>query len=231
MKRSIGTLNPVFNTNRMVAEYVDDLLLAVGAAVLSAGGRQHGKGGASWRSGAGDWAATGARCASRRSRPTAADPMQVGGELQVKARVHLGALTPDDVEVQLFHGLVDSLRRHPASAARCRWPPTARRRAAASSSSAADPLPIERPARFRGARAAAQWRPGERIRAGAARLGLAACGLEVVSEPPWGTLPACHRLEEPCSNHPEPRGIHGANDRASRLFEPMARWKRAPRGF
>jgi starch phosphorylase len=35
--------------------------------------------------------------------------MHVGGDLQVKARVNLGALNPNDVEVQLFHGPVDSL--------------------------------------------------------------------------------------------------------------------------
>jgi starch phosphorylase len=38
-----------------------------------------------------------------------ADPMHVGTELEVKARVNLGGLKPDDVEVQLFHGMVDSL--------------------------------------------------------------------------------------------------------------------------
>jgi starch phosphorylase len=38
-----------------------------------------------------------------------ADPMLVGGTLQVKAGVYLGALSPQDVEVQLFHGPVDSL--------------------------------------------------------------------------------------------------------------------------
>ena len=42
-----------------------------------------------------------------------ADPMHVGGQLQVRARVHLGRFSPDDVEVQLFHGLVDSLGEIP----------------------------------------------------------------------------------------------------------------------
>jgi starch phosphorylase len=39
--------------------------------------------------------------------------MHVGGELQVKARVTLGRFSPDDVEVQLFHGLVDSFGNIP----------------------------------------------------------------------------------------------------------------------
>jgi hypothetical protein len=41
------------------------------------------------------------------------DPMHVGGELLVKARVELGPLSPDDVQVQLFHGLVDSMAEIP----------------------------------------------------------------------------------------------------------------------
>jgi len=42
-----------------------------------------------------------------------ADPMRVGAELQVVAGVNLGSFTPDDVEVQLFHGLVESLGEIP----------------------------------------------------------------------------------------------------------------------
>ena len=42
-----------------------------------------------------------------------ADPMHVGSELQVKARVQLGGFSPEDVEVQLFHGLVDSFGEIP----------------------------------------------------------------------------------------------------------------------
>jgi starch phosphorylase len=43
-----------------------------------------------------------------------ADPMHVGSELRVKARVNLGGLKPEDVEVQLFHGVVDSLGEIPS---------------------------------------------------------------------------------------------------------------------
>jgi starch phosphorylase len=38
-----------------------------------------------------------------------ADPMRVGASLNVRAQVNLGGLAPEDVEVQLFHGVVDSL--------------------------------------------------------------------------------------------------------------------------
>jgi starch phosphorylase len=37
-----------------------------------------------------------------------AEPLRVGGQMEVRARVHLGPISPEDVEVQLFHGLVDS---------------------------------------------------------------------------------------------------------------------------
>ena len=42
-----------------------------------------------------------------------ADPMHVGAELAVNARVNLGSFRPDDVNVQLFHGVVDSLGEIP----------------------------------------------------------------------------------------------------------------------
>jgi starch phosphorylase len=45
-----------------------------------------------------------------------ADPMHVGGQLQVKARVNLGGLSPDDVVVQLFHGALDNLGEIPQPA-------------------------------------------------------------------------------------------------------------------
>jgi len=45
--------------------------------------------------------------------------VRVGGELRVKAKVNLGPLSPEDVQVQLFHGLVDSMGeiRRPATVA------------------------------------------------------------------------------------------------------------------
>src|SRR5204862_6946163 len=38
-----------------------------------------------------------------------ADPMHVGAAMEVQARVDLGPFTPDDVQVQLFYGLLDSM--------------------------------------------------------------------------------------------------------------------------
>jgi starch phosphorylase len=34
--------------------------------------------------------------------------MKVGSEFEVSARINLGGLSPDDVEVQLFHGIIDN---------------------------------------------------------------------------------------------------------------------------
>ena len=36
-----------------------------------------------------------------------ADTLQVGEVLQVRAKVHLGELTPEDVALELYHGAVD----------------------------------------------------------------------------------------------------------------------------
>jgi starch phosphorylase len=37
-----------------------------------------------------------------------ADKLQVGNDMRVRAKVHLGALSPEDVSVQIFHGKIDS---------------------------------------------------------------------------------------------------------------------------
>jgi starch phosphorylase len=107
MKRAMSTVCPVFNTNRMVQEYVEvcywpsfqrfGLLSAdnLKAASELAGWRRHVAQG--WNQ---------VRVEGVESNGT--DPMQVGADMEVKARVHLGGLGPDEVEVQLFHGVVDS---------------------------------------------------------------------------------------------------------------------------
>lgn len=107
MKRAISTNTPVFNTARMVQEYAEKCYapsdqrfhLLVGenlkkASELSAWRRRLGQG---WH---------GVRVESVEAN--GADPMQVGSALTIKARVNLGSFSPDDVEVQLFHGNVDS---------------------------------------------------------------------------------------------------------------------------
>jgi starch phosphorylase len=108
MKRCMATCCPVFNTNRMVQEYTDkfygpcsqryELMIAdnLGRA------RQLAK----WRNTVRN-AWTKVKIDSVESR--GAEPMRVGGELAVKARIQLGNFSPNDVEVQLFHGVVDAM--------------------------------------------------------------------------------------------------------------------------
>jgi starch phosphorylase len=112
MKRSTGTICPYFNTNRMVQEYVERCYRPAeqryGALAADHLGRAAEL--SRWRQRLGQgWN----QIRVDGVEATGADPMQVGAELEVKAKVNLGALKPDDVEVQLFHGVVDSLGEIP----------------------------------------------------------------------------------------------------------------------
>ncbi len=107
MKRSIGALAPVFNTGRMVSEYMQ---VCYGPSAerfgrLSADGLKKARELAVWRRSLKQgWS----QVKVESVEVAGAEPMHVGGELKVKARVNLGGFKPEDVNVQLFHGLVDS---------------------------------------------------------------------------------------------------------------------------
>ncbi len=108
MKRSMSTVCPVFNTNRMVQEYVEKCYWpsAERYNLLEADNLRQAGDLARWRRGMQQgWP----QVRVERVESNGADPLHVGGELEVSARVQLGGLSPDDVEVQLFHGAVDSL--------------------------------------------------------------------------------------------------------------------------
>ncbi|MBL8797587.1 MAG: alpha-glucan family phosphorylase [Planctomycetia bacterium] len=112
MKRAISTICPFFNTNRMVDEYVERCYwpAAVRFAQLSAKGLHEAQELAHWRRRISQmWPQVRVEAVES----TGADPLQVGGKLAVDARVHLGSLQPSEVEVQLFHGVVDSLGEIP----------------------------------------------------------------------------------------------------------------------
>ncbi len=115
MKRSMSTVCPVFNTSRMVQEYMEKCYgpaaeryerLTGDHLKLASNLSRYRRG---LQSG---WPQV--RVESVEANGT--DPMQVGGEIEVKARVNLGSLSPDDVEVQLFHGVVDNLGEIPQPA-------------------------------------------------------------------------------------------------------------------
>lgn len=108
MKRSIATVCPFFNTARMVQEYMERCYQPSAARFGRLAGEGLKQAGelARWRKRVEhEWK----QIRVEQVETQGADPMRVGGMLEVKARVHLGPLTPEDVEVQLFHGVIDNL--------------------------------------------------------------------------------------------------------------------------
>jgi starch phosphorylase len=109
MKRCISSLVPVFNTNRMVQEYVETCYWPAHTrhSTLAGGDQQKASELAKWRrkllSG---WNQVRVESVEATSP---IDPLRVGAEMAVKARVALGGFGPADVEVQLYHGVLDSL--------------------------------------------------------------------------------------------------------------------------
>jgi starch phosphorylase len=112
MKRTISTICPVFNTNRMVQEYVEKCYWpsAQRFAGLTADHLKKAHDLAVWRRRLQDgWQ----QVRIEHVETNGADPMHVGAELGVRAKVNLGSLRPDEVNVQLFHGVVDTLGEIP----------------------------------------------------------------------------------------------------------------------
>ncbi|MER3416900.1 MAG: alpha-glucan phosphorylase [Gemmataceae bacterium] len=108
VKRSIRTICGYFNTNRMIQEYAERCYFPAHRhfATLTADGAKQARQLHAWRRRIEDnWSKVRVEHVEAR----ASDPLRVGNSLQVQARVHLGDLHPEDVEVQVFHGLVDSL--------------------------------------------------------------------------------------------------------------------------
>jgi starch phosphorylase len=112
MKRSIASLSPVFSTGRMVAEYTTRAYLPSGGRFvkLTVDDLQAAGALAGWRRGLGKgWP----QVKVAQVQAAGGDPMHVGSELVVQALVQLGNLSPQDVQVQLFHGLVDNMGEIP----------------------------------------------------------------------------------------------------------------------
>jgi starch phosphorylase len=113
MKRCMSTICPFFNTNRMVQEYMEKCYgpSAQRAQMLLADRLARAAELAQWRRALlRDW--NGVRIEGVET--VGAEPMHVGKQMEVRARVHLGSIPPESVEVQLFHGLVDSFGDIPA---------------------------------------------------------------------------------------------------------------------
>ncbi|HEV3145087.1 MAG TPA: alpha-glucan family phosphorylase [Gemmataceae bacterium] len=108
MKRSISTLTPVFNTNRMLEQYMRKAYWPSKEryAELSANDLKLASDLAQWRRRLfQNWGQVRVEGVDKQG----VDTMKVGDDVVVSARIHLGPLTPNDVEVQLFHGQLDSL--------------------------------------------------------------------------------------------------------------------------
>ncbi len=108
MKRSITSLVPVFNTNRMVEQYTERCYVPSyhRAHTLSADHLRAAKDLADWRKRV--QAAWDQVKVETVDAPTG-DLMRVGATFPVSVRVNLGPFKPDDVEVQLCHGVLDAL--------------------------------------------------------------------------------------------------------------------------
>ena len=106
MKASMRTICPMFNTNRMVEEYAGRLYVPAARRwhELAADRFAAAKELSQWKRDLGH------RWGEVRIEKIEADDgrdLQVGGFLNVRARVHLGGVSPQDVAVELYHGRVD----------------------------------------------------------------------------------------------------------------------------
>jgi starch phosphorylase len=108
MKRSISTLVPVFNTNRMVAEYSTRCYVPSQRRreALTENGMAGAKELAAWRKRVvGEWGQVRIESVDA----PVADPHRVGATIPVSVKVNLGSVKPGDVEVQLCYGLIDAM--------------------------------------------------------------------------------------------------------------------------
>lgn len=107
MKASIASLCHFFNTHRMVREYTEGFYLPAAARhhQLTADGLAHARSLAAWKERLHQqWPAV--RIVSVVSGELA--ELQVNSEIKVQTQVQLGALTPEDVVVELYLGLINA---------------------------------------------------------------------------------------------------------------------------
>ncbi len=107
MKNSIRSCCPVFNTHRQVEEYMRRCYVpsADRYAQLVTDNLKPAAELSQWRRKLlREWPQVRVELVEADGK----DAMKVGAEFEVKARVSLGTLAPEDVEVQLFHGIIDN---------------------------------------------------------------------------------------------------------------------------
>lgn len=107
MKASMSAICPKFNTNRMIHQYIERSYnpCAYRWLTLTADDFTRARGLASWKSHIEEhWSSIRIDSVEMDDMPE----IKVGGQVTVKAQVHLGVLTPDDVAVETYLGAVDS---------------------------------------------------------------------------------------------------------------------------
>jgi starch phosphorylase len=109
MRESIRSVTPVFNTQRMVKQYTEQLYIPAAHAYenLSRDGCGAAVQLSQWKTQMRkDWPQVQLSDVqvANKDRPT----IQVGESLQISARVHLGAVDPKNVRVEAYHGELDN---------------------------------------------------------------------------------------------------------------------------
>ncbi len=106
MKRSMRTLCPQFNSNRMVEEYTDRCYVEAGlnSRKLSADGYRNAKELVSWL---GNLRKNWNQVRITDIGHSDGDEVEVHSEIVIKATVHLGPVKPSDVSVQTYYGRID----------------------------------------------------------------------------------------------------------------------------
>ena len=101
MKESIKHIAPVFNTNRMVKEYYEKFYVPANNYNLGLAEPAKVQALADWRKKIKDnWY----RVSITDTTPTPEDAISMGQQVKFTARVNLGGLVPDDVQVELYLG-------------------------------------------------------------------------------------------------------------------------------
>lgn len=107
VKRSMMTVCPVFNTNRMVQEYTERFYLPAAErfSQLSSNNIAGGQELSQWlRKISEEWQ----NIKVESVEVVGTNQIEVGSQLKVLARVQLGGLTPEEVNVELYHGNLDA---------------------------------------------------------------------------------------------------------------------------
>ncbi len=107
MKKSIDRICPVFNTNRMLREYVEQYYMpgASRAAAFRENDFEKARRLAGWQ---GRVREAWAEVAIRETKLENLNDLRVGSSFTARSLVHLGELTPSDVSVDLYVGRVDA---------------------------------------------------------------------------------------------------------------------------